>query len=233
MLKWITVCLIIPMLAAGQVMELDGVDQYIVSTDTPFDYIPSQDFTVAAWLKTDNSADHICLVGKWNNAATKGWFVSTLFGDPLFQWSESPTKYAYRYGNTDLSDGEWHHVIWVHDSTGSTADNNSMSIFVDGIEESSYTDGSSGVADETAHDTPLAIGWRDTIIPWDGSVDDVRIYNTALSSNQVYNLYQGIDPTNTLVLHMPFDYDDDQFPDLTGNGNDGTAYNSPTIEAAR
>jgi hypothetical protein len=40
-------------------------------------------------------------------------------------------------------------------------------------------------------------------------------------------------PTNTPVLNMTFDQRDYIIPDISGNGNDGTAVNSPTIEAAR
>ena len=103
-----------------------------------------------------------------------------------------------------------------------------------------------------------------------GSIDDIRIYSTALTSNQVFSLATaGTDPTNSMAAHYSFTpppsalhaaaetwdtgYGNTNLagawrgdrtgkgngnsftnlPDLSGNGNDGTAYNSPTIEAAR
>ena len=38
-----------------------------------------------------------------------------------------------------------------------------------------------------------------------GDISDCRLYQAALTSNQVYNLYNGINPTNKPVLWLPMD----------------------------
>jgi hypothetical protein len=106
-----------------------------------------------------------------------------------------------------LADSNWHHVVAVCDEVGGL-----VSIYVDGVLNNSVniTPGK-GIHSLTA---PLAIGSRlssPTATTYDnqfsGSIDDVAIYNTALSAGQVMNHYLAagiapvitLQPTNTTV----------------------------------
>lgn len=79
---------------------------------------------------------------------------------------------------------------------------------------------------------------------WNGSLDDIRIYNRALSSNEVVSVYSGSAPTNGLVGYWtlddgsyqsglvgrwPFEDNGGTTPDRSGNGNTGTLINTPAV----
>jgi len=105
-----------------------------------------------------------------------------------------------------LQDGQWHHVVAVCDEAGG-----SVSLYVDGVLNHTASIGHSGIRSFTS---PLAIGSRlsaSTATDYDdqfiGNIDDVAVYNTALSAAQVQAHYfsTGVapaitsNPTNTTV----------------------------------
>jgi hypothetical protein len=72
---------------------------------------------------------------------------------------------------------------------------------------------------------------------WDGLIDDVRVYNRVLSSNEVQELYQyeSIPPnlaflSNGLVAYYPFNGNAN---DATSNGNNGTLLGTATFGVDR
>jgi hypothetical protein len=236
MLKWITVCLLIPMLAIGQVMDFDGGGEYV---DIPDSFDSLGEGTLCAWVYLNSSA--------WQDLFMSSADFSGPPDDQLVFDVTGANKVRYQVhlpgdatvdlsylSSTTLSLNTWYHVAVSVNSGGNR-------IYINGVRDvGSYTKGSASSTyffDDLSATQETYLGrflYEGTYYArLDAAVDDARIYDSALSSNQVYNLYQSIDPTNTPVLHMPFDYDDDQLPDISDNGNDGTAYNSPTIEAAR
>jgi len=87
-----------------------------------------------------------------------------------------------------VQDGKWHHVGMVNYDDGGTF---RFKFYVDGVEDD--TIGTSGSTDT---DCDLAIGKRFTTCPNTGTsspflglIDDVRIYNRALSVDEINRLY--------------------------------------------
>ena len=71
-----------------------------------------------------------------------------------------------------------------------------------------------------------SIGSADTFTEmFNGSIDDVRIYNRALSPTEISNLYNGSAPRNGLVLEHIYSLGNAN--DLSGYGNNGTLYGDP------
>lgn len=112
---------------------------------------------------------------------------------------------AHNVASTNLSnDGIWHHVVAVVDEA-----NGIEHIYVDGIRRASTA--FSPLVGVRTQTTPLTIGSRASSattnedLQFVGSIDDVAIYNTALSSNQVLNHWFAshpapefsVEPTNT------------------------------------
>jgi len=121
-------------------------------------------------------------------------------------------------GGNELIVGTWTHVVMVHD----------------GVKDRIYMNGtpvaeqdSPGDLKSTTH--PLGIGYDpiDVNYYFDGSLDEVQIYNYALSDSEINDLYTEqnttvIDP-DPLVLNLPFSGD---FKDASQFRNDGESYNA-------
>ena len=116
-------------------------------------------------------------------------FVFTMHPDG----TESLGTHVHVTSTTTLLIGEWVHVAGTWD--GATA-----RIFIDGTEESSAPY-SLGMINGGA---PLFIG-TDELNSWgyynfDGSIDDVYIYNRALSASEVFTLATIPEPNTALLL---------------------------------
>jgi len=111
-------------------------------------------------------------------------------------------KFNFTHSTTGLNDGNWHHAVFSWDGTTSA---NAVKFYVDNVVTSST---SSLAASSMPTYNGLGIGSRyiNTLGMWSGSIDQIRIYSSALSSSDVTNLYNETSvPTSTLVAHYKLD----------------------------
>ena len=89
------------------------------------------------------------------------------------------------FGSLDLRDDQWHHLAFVRDK-----DTDKLLGYIDGGVDLT----SNGSASDVTFDTPFRIG-RDNRggsgIPFHGSIDDLRIYDSALSASEISALAAG------------------------------------------
>jgi subtilisin family serine protease len=87
---------------------------------------------------------------------------------------------------SNLTQGQWHHIVWTWDGTTVTPYKNGVP---------GTTDTTVGSVLATA-DSNLEIGRIPSpYSSWDGSIDDVRIYDRALSAEEIWQLYrEGLGP---------------------------------------
>jgi len=151
----------------GQAMSFDGTDDY-VTIDGVADDITSNDITLAAWV---------------NTAADDDWYpvisCNTAGGDNV-GWLA--VDYGYVdfdpfTGTTFVTDNDWHHLAY-------TRFGDCGSLYVDGVLDGTHTPNFNFSADNLwsigqEWDTG---GTSDFLI---GTVDDARIYNYALSLEEV------------------------------------------------
>jgi len=178
----------------GQPQWVAGVDGSAIFFDGMNDYVSAQksllsdlaQFTIACWIKTDmSSADRSGLVGQ--NDCVEYGFVSP---DTLQIWTPGggSLDYTWPYDDTD-----WHHVATV-------ADGVSLTIYLDGR---SVATGGTATANYGASTFPLNIAGNGVFDAMGnaflGQLDDVRVYNRALSAEELAGL-----AGHTEALQRPF-----------------------------
>ena len=158
----------------GGALSFDGVDDRVEKT--AFSGLPSGAITVSAWVKLDAHKN-------WNNivnhewTGTGGWSLFTdASGVATFGVSTPAQNIATKSG---LTAGTWHHLTGVYDGSN-------VRIYVDD-QEGTPRAISGAVLDNVGN---VGIGGAT-----DGSLDDVRIYNRALSAQEVTDLYNAGVPT--------------------------------------
>ena len=174
----------------GQALKFDGVDDYVkIADQTIFDTAP---ITVAAWFKSNvaNSSVDLPIVSKGRAAVCgfDGWSLYRDDATETFRFCVNGTT-----GNNTIAstaafvDTKWHHVLGVYDG-------NTISIYVDGSlanTPSSYSDTMVNTARSVC--LGLAAGNDNNCLSpvtfTNGFLDDVRIYNRALSAQEVRQLY--------------------------------------------
>lgn len=166
----------------GQVngaLEFDGVDDY-VSTDFILD--PSYGlFSVFAWIK-GGSPGQVIISQLDGNGTGEAWLCTDTSNGNLMT-ALVPQKIGRDYpqpliSGSIITDGQWHYIGFVWDGSYRI-------LYVDGIE----------VAKDTAAQNPLKnatgglyIGTSKTLSAgtfFSGLIDDIRIYNQALSAEQI------------------------------------------------
>ncbi len=159
---------------------LNGTDEYGLVADSPdFDF---RDFTLEAWIKINGSAtDHRRIISQQNTTDTE-WYLLHLNDNRLCLYSSRDGIGNLSVGPT-LNDGQWHHLVVTRDTIANAV--------------VAYVDGTSVATIETYDDTTyminrgLAIGsYYGTHQFFPGYLDEIAIYNTALTATSIQTHYQ-------------------------------------------
>jgi len=168
--------------------KFDGDDDFVDFGDRPnFDF-GQGDFALCLWVhgSASDGGNIYWLIGKYKQGNKPGYGlgIKSQGNSPYAHiWDSGEGGWTDVRGSKDLIDGQWHHVSVVYDRDAN------LVIYVDG-KPAAITDATeeSGSVD---NNQSLTIGkqahgphW-----PFKGSIDDVRIYNRALSAKEVKALY--------------------------------------------
>ena len=181
---------------SGQAISLNGTSQYGATPDEASLDIINQ-ITIAAWIKPGqyNTQD---LIKKATNGLVDGYelTLATTKSDAsslkaFFRINQAANGDTYRINATTEYpiDGTWMHVAATYDGT-------TMRLYINGIEESSLA-ASISIA---TNSLPLSIGAQiDGTRFFQGALDQVRVYNRALSAEEIAGLVGGSLPPTGLA----------------------------------
>ncbi len=168
----------------GGALLFDGKGDWVqVGNEPRFDCVTQ--VTVAAWIKV-NRFDK-----EWQAIVTKGdsaWRLQRNQDKDNIEFACSGlnvpggSPYGPLYGQKNVNDGRWHHIVGVYDGE-------KMYLYIDGVVDASQS-ASGGIA---TNNQPVCIGENAEMTGrfWNGLIDDVRIYNYALSEDAVKAVYSG------------------------------------------
>jgi Concanavalin A-like lectin/glucanases superfamily len=164
-------------------------------------------FSIEAWVNGDANQDASGLSG--------GIVAKGLWANEQFTLDSTGSPYPYRFtmrdanknfysaqASTNLSDGNWHHLVGVLDEAHSN-----LCLYVDGVKvaSSSMPTATNGVF---ASSVPMTIGCRQSSSgvygqQFFGTINDVAIYNYALSATQVLNHYTAAGIPPRFLVSLP------------------------------
>ena len=169
-------------------MTFNGSSQYVVNTNVSSALNVGNNITISAWARPT-------AVGQSGGSDVAGLAISASapFGPAGIEWN-SASQFSFFTGATDnttdsLTSGAkalntWHHVAVTYDGT-------TKRIYVNGTLENSLT-----YAKSLKYTNPLYLDIGSFVLYlvgnyFTGSIDDVRIYNRALSAAEIRAIYQG------------------------------------------
>ena len=211
----------------GKGYTFDGVDDN-VNIDNWYPFDNNQSFSISVWvnLKANTDDDDYIISNSY-----PGGGGNRNFGIFLYQNNVAYSEINVNIANdTNCSNpfviknnfayNEWHHIAVTYDSS-SIIDN--FKAYFDGtLEITESLVGFSPVQEESSSYDNLMIGNYDRQInqrSFNGSIDEVRIYNRSLSASEIKNLYNtssykfnlktsalnGLVDESDLIYHYPFD----------------------------
>lgn len=205
----------------GTGLNFDGTDDYVSTTDIDF---TTGGWTLSAWIKTTNTNGQRIFSKGINDGSAQLWFLTFSGGIEMGWFVNSPFEDVTASASVNVADGNWHHMVAVVGAS-------TIQLYVDGV----------AVGTPVAHDgTPVTndSNWLigslgGTAEFFNGKIDEVRMYNRALTATEVLRQYNtGVIKFNSsknevvkngLVGHWTFDsYNlSDKVYDVSGNSNNG------------
>ncbi|MDO9463911.1 MAG: LamG domain-containing protein [bacterium] len=148
--------------------------------------------SIALWMKSESNAIYQGFVGKYGGG-DREWYID---GRPakdqctFYLYDESEGGYIGRLAHSaGLFNGKWHHLVgtWDGGTTGA-----SMKLYKDGVQINGV-DASKGTFVAVRDlDASVIIGRMSASYPqwdFDGTIDEVRIYNKALTATEVRRIF--------------------------------------------
>jgi hypothetical protein len=170
----------------GGALQFNGTNTYInVGNGTSLQMRDA--LTIAFWIKTSAFTTTWAAViskgdGSWRMG--RGTVASGGTGSTLHMGVSGTTVSgnAYFDGTKVVTDGEWHHGAGIYN--GSTA-----TIYVDGVQDAQIT--ATGQLATATYDVLIGENQQSTGRYMTGMLDDVRVYNRALTVNELQVVMQG------------------------------------------
>jgi len=161
-------------------LDFDGSNDYVDAGSSSSLRFHTGDFTVTGWIKSDSLTGTRTLGTTYLDLNT-GWFFGT-FNSKLGYYTN-----AWKSANTTLVTGQWYHIGITVDASGNYI------FYLNG-----NSDGSGALtlpANTTESFKIGAYGASGGLGRFDGLIDEVRIYNRALSADEVMRLYKATSGT--------------------------------------
>jgi hypothetical protein len=226
----------------GKAFDFDSSKYNYIDLDKGGD-IGLDSFSWEFWMKTSYTSppgEHQAMFNKVSQAigggGKDGWVgvIEVIksggvnSGQTLFYVTDGDYNNAYRYSSISVADGNWHHIVGVCNRAiaGKHPD-----IYIDGQIRNGDTGGGHCIdLPNLPSGGDLTLGEYFGGSNFDGVIDEVRIYGSALSSTTIQEHYNGIFNNDSgLGLRGLWHLDEGESVswnvyDSSGNGNDGSYY---------
>jgi hypothetical protein len=166
---------------SGQAFSWDGASKYVVIPSSGS--INSSDATIAGWFKFGAQDAYQTMVAKWYTGVQQQ-FVLQYNADNLIGWwtgnGSTGGNVLESTGSPQL--GHWYFIV-------ATISGTSKKLYINGVLDNSGTGSAIGT-----NGVELTIGAKKNsggayFEPFNGLMDEVRIYNRALTPSEVWQLY--------------------------------------------
>lgn len=175
----------------GQALSFDGVDDYVGGFSGG---LPTGPASFSVWIKPTVVSGTYDIIGRLSNWASAYGYGILINGSNVIGIADGGySGWSYNLA-TPISANVWSHVVFTLDGWGAST---TGKLYVDGVLKNTFT----GTAGQYAS-YPFNIGSsaNGAARLFSGDIDDVRIYNRALSATEVQSLYNagtGSQPTPT------------------------------------
>jgi hypothetical protein len=170
----------------GSSINFDGIDDYIRIDNDPLINFGIRSFSILLWIRPNVHQDAIWLSKGFNPSLGQagGYQISHENNELVFKVNDGEIESEIAVADSQVISGGWTHLAAVRDrSTGE------LNLFTNGVlagraEDQTYN---------LSQDGNLYLG-TDALQThfYNGSMDDVRLYNYVLSSDEIYTVYQEV-----------------------------------------
>jgi len=175
----VTGAIFVPDGAVGGALQFDGTDDLVTVTGWT-GILGTTPRSLSAWVKTTKTDAGIMNWG--TNTAGQKWTFRTQTSNGQAGAIRVEVNGGYQVGDVNVCDDEWHHVAAVFPDGGTNVTD--MLLYLDG--ELLGISANQGQAIDTVANVDVRIGGDyNTAHFWDGLIDEVGIWSTALTAEEI------------------------------------------------
>ena len=194
-----------------------GVDDYVdCGANASLDIVSA--VTINCWIKLN---ENLSVVSNNYLVAKYGAYIVAIYPANKLYFAVwiGGTEMGFSTDDLGWLAGEWHHVVATYDGANMRIYGDATLLkIMDQTGAISTTTNKLGIAANITQPANTC---------FNGTIDEVRVYNRTLSAEEVVELYHESYRDNTgLVMYLPLN---SNFNDYSGNGNQGTPSGSPTF----
>jgi len=174
----------------GKGLEFDGNNANRVEVTHAAKLEGMSALSIAAWVLPRNLASHegMSIVSKriaWEDGDVYNVFIWT---GQIVNARVNANNTNIGLSTTILEDNNWYHIVLVFDGQGNAGEK--IKLYINGVLESSDDHPANAVNEGGA---PVWVGELDAArgFAWDGIIDEVRLYNHALSEVEILSAMEG------------------------------------------
>jgi hypothetical protein len=195
--------------------EFDGTNDYIdISPSGDFDGISG--ITISAWIYAKDISNSQNIIMKWQNSPDHRSFVLYLLSGKIagYIWASSGVTFSSYDTAVKPNQNQWNHIAMTWNGS-----NGNWKFYKNGASIGTPPTTATGVVKDTDDSVPVRIGAHNdapTSLPFNGIIDEIRVYDHALSPEQIKALAQN--KTN-LIVSQETDKGDVWQCEITPNDN--------------
>ncbi|MHC4738742.1 MAG: LamG domain-containing protein [Planctomycetota bacterium] len=216
---------------SGTALDFDGLDDYVnVSNETNFDFERTDSFSILLWAKLSEITFFSPIISKESHSGNYRGYEMRIIGDKLriiLRNSFQPSNQIRVDSTISLFAERWYYLGFTYDGSSEAA---GVKMYINGFPET-VSIASNDLTGSILNNVPITIGSRTGGGDFfNGVIDDVRIYDRALSGEEIWVIMhtrpESGDPN--LVGYWDFDEGEGQAVyDISGTGNDGQLGSGP------
>ena len=167
---------------AGKAYSFDGVDDNITLPDSDILELNQTDHSVGLWFNARNysEADYsgqILISKRWTLSS---WGLELRYRKPTYIQGAGDDLIVFTSMQNEMPVNEWTHIEFVYKISGKT-----LNWYVNG----NFIESKNEIESPISNDELIRIGGQNGVYYFDGSIDDIRIYDRALSAEEIRLLY--------------------------------------------
>jgi hypothetical protein len=175
-------------------LNFDAAGTDRINFGNPTNLQITSSFSVSVWINQTPATDHATVISKDAFSTTRCWGLKSSRAPTsnfVMFYLFDPNNNAFNVeSNIRVDDGKWHHLTAVYEA------GNSVKIYIDGsLNNTNSTSIPSSIANKNA-DIILGEAHTSGYYEFGGSISNCSIWNTALTSAQVSEIYNEGVPSN-------------------------------------
>lgn len=174
---------------AGAAMSFNGSSQYMLNSAPNLTFAPGTAFSVSIWYYKPSALGGVAIM--FGNTTAGNFIWNMQSSTTQVQMGVNKQQSAWFWAQTNFNTGVWEHYVSVYEPSGA------MTLYKNGVVAGNNTYTHTGAI---SVNQPLNVGRGISGNYFNGYLDEIAIYNRALTAAEVGLLYAGCGP---LVLTQP------------------------------